>query len=63
MLPKVNTFAGDVNDGINAAEETADSDDRSEKPAIILVLAPASSKSRAFGIESKAPATVVELQM
>lgn len=62
MLPKVNKFAGDVNDGIDATEETAGSDNRAEKPAIILVLAPALSESRAFGIESTAPGTVVELQ-
>lgn len=60
-MPKVNIFAGDVNAGIDAAEETVCSDDPAEKPGIILVSATALSESRAFGIGSTASATVVEL--
>lgn len=54
---------GDVNNDVDAAVETAGSDDRAENPETILVLASALSDSRTFGTESTVPATVVELQM
>lgn len=62
-MPKVNIFfVGVVSAGIDAAEETAGSDDPAEKAVNILVLAAALSESRAFGIGSTAPAAeVVEL--
>lgn len=63
MLPKVNVLVGDVNNDVDAAVETAGSDDRAENPETILVLASALSDSRTFGTESTVPATVVELQM
>lgn len=59
----MNTLVGDVTNDVDAAEETAASDDPTENPASVLVSVSALSDSRTFGTESVAPATVVELQM
>lgn len=53
----------DVNNDVDAAEETAGSDDQAEDPAITVVFASALSDSPTFGNESTVPATGVGLQM
>lgn len=57
----MNIPVGDVNNDVDAADETAGSDALTENPVSVPALP--LTDSRAFCIESVAPATVVELQM
>ena len=54
---------GDVNNEVDAADETAGSGERAENPGTVLVLASALTDPRTSDFESAPPATVVELQM
>lgn len=61
MLPKVNIFAGDVDNDVDAADAADGSDDRAENSETILALTSALFDSRTFGTESTTPAAEIEL--